>query len=267
MGYTLVEQKDSTKQRKIITHIPNNHISGVILKNISSAALKGMLFAGVLSVAAIAAVACANGSPTNPDESLSPQTVARPVEPAPSLHEHKPIPNSALEPSWEPGSPAASSGDLAASGNSKSEAPTEAIPSGESIVAAAIAAPEPSPADVATASSQEATPTTTVIPPSAAASEATPTVEPAVVPVHIALKSSKEVTIDFSQFRQMIPRDAIAPIYEPKFVAADKSPLPGSELVIGVELNGESRAYPVGPLNDREMVNDVVGGIPILVSW
>ena len=65
----------------------------------------------------------------------------------------------------------------------------------------------------------------------------------------------------------MIPRDEIAPIYEPKFVSADKSSIPGTELVIGVALNGESRAYPVGPLNIREMVNDVVGGVPILVSW
>jgi hypothetical protein len=39
------------------------------------------------------------------------------------------------------------------------------------------------------------------------------------------------------------------------------------ELVIGVEINCESRAYPVGPLNRREMVNDVVGGVPILVTW
>ena len=37
--------------------------------------------------------------------------------------------------------------------------------------------------------------------------------------------------------------------------------------MIGVAINGESKAYPVGPLNFREMVNDVVGGVPILVSW
>ena len=36
---------------------------------------------------------------------------------------------------------------------------------------------------------------------------------------------------------------------------------------MGVEINGESKAYPVGPLNYREMVNDVVGGVPVLVTW
>ncbi len=39
------------------------------------------------------------------------------------------------------------------------------------------------------------------------------------------------------------------------------------DLVIGVAINGESKAYPVGTLNFREMVNDVVGGVPILVTW
>ena len=38
-------------------------------------------------------------------------------------------------------------------------------------------------------------------------------------------------------------------------------------LVIGVAINGEAKAYAVGPLNSREMVNDTVGGVPILVTW
>ena len=73
--------------------------------------------------------------------------------------------------------------------------------------------------------------------------------------------------VDFNQFRQLLPRDAIFPFYEPTFVDADSADLDDGELVIAVEINGESRAYPVGPLNFREMVNDVVGGVPILVSW
>ena len=35
---------------------------------------------------------------------------------------------------------------------------------------------------------------------------------------------------------------------------------------MGVEMNGESKAYPVGPPSWREMVNDEVGVVPILVT-
>jgi hypothetical protein len=68
-------------------------------------------------------------------------------------------------------------------------------------------------------------------------------------------------------WNQLLARDAILPIYEPEFVSAQDAPYDDDELVIGVELNGEARAYAIGPLNSREMVNDTVGGIPILVTW
>jgi hypothetical protein len=66
---------------------------------------------------------------------------------------------------------------------------------------------------------------------------------------------------------QLLARDAILPIYEPEFVSAQDAPYADDELVIGVELNGEAKAYAIGPLNSREMVNDTVGDIPILVTW
>ena len=81
------------------------------------------------------------------------------------------------------------------------------------------------------------------------------------------LNSTKQIEADLSELRQLLPRDQIEPIYEPRFVSAGQSSLKSDELVIGVEINGESKAYPVGPLNAREMVNDTVGGVPILVSW
>ncbi len=81
------------------------------------------------------------------------------------------------------------------------------------------------------------------------------------------LSDRKEVRVDFGKYRQLLPRDAINPIYEPRFVTAEKAGLDQGELVIGVELNGESKAYPIGPLVRREMVNDTVGGVPILVTW
>ena len=66
---------------------------------------------------------------------------------------------------------------------------------------------------------------------------------------------------------QLLARDAILPIYEPEFAPADEAPYSDEELVIGVAINGEAKAYAIGPLNSREMVNDTLGGRPILVTW
>ena len=76
-----------------------------------------------------------------------------------------------------------------------------------------------------------------------------------------------DVDVDFSKFRQLLPRDAIFPIYEPRFRPGQVTSLPPGDLVIGLEIKGEAKAYPIGPLNRREMVNDVVGGVPVLVTW
>ena len=39
------------------------------------------------------------------------------------------------------------------------------------------------------------------------------------------------------------------------------------ELVLGVEIDGDARAYSVPLLSNHEIVNDVVGGKPIAVTW
>ena len=70
-----------------------------------------------------------------------------------------------------------------------------------------------------------------------------------------------------SAYDQRLSRDAIPPVYTPQFVAAAEAPLQPDELVIGLVIDGEARAYPVTTLNRREMVNDVVGGTPVLVTW
>lgn len=68
-------------------------------------------------------------------------------------------------------------------------------------------------------------------------------------------------------FPTLLPYDAIRPIYEPEFATANEAPLEDDELVIGISLNGESKAYPITVLRSREMVNDELGGKPILVTW
>lgn len=73
--------------------------------------------------------------------------------------------------------------------------------------------------------------------------------------------------VDTSRFRQLIDRDVIVPIYDPLVVSAAESGFNPDELVMGVALNGEARAYPVSMMRSREIANDEVGGIPILVTW
>ena len=68
-------------------------------------------------------------------------------------------------------------------------------------------------------------------------------------------------------FRQLLPRDAIRPVYEPEFASAGLVRWPGGTQVIGVTSGDEAKAYPVSFLNRREMVVDSINGIPILVTW
>ncbi len=68
-------------------------------------------------------------------------------------------------------------------------------------------------------------------------------------------------------FRQLLPRDAIAPVYDPEFLSGAAVDWPASAQVIGVVSGDFAKAYPVSFLNRREMVIDEIDGIPILVSW
>ncbi|WP_049980947.1 DUF3179 domain-containing protein [Halolamina rubra] len=64
--------------------------------------------------------------------------------------------------------------------------------------------------------------------------------------------------------RQVVPKDAIPSVDDPEF--RDTHPEPGDE-VVGVEIDGEARAYPIRYLNYHEIVNDRVGGVPIAATW
>ena len=63
-------------------------------------------------------------------------------------------------------------------------------------------------------------------------------------------------------------RDSIPPIHDPKFVTpgelTDVGPL---EPVVSLIIGDEARAYPLSILLWHEIVNDVVGGVPVLVSY
>lgn len=67
----------------------------------------------------------------------------------------------------------------------------------------------------------------------------------------------------------LLPKDGIPSIDNPQFYGveeADGEYLP-DELVLGVSLNGDHRAYSTSLLNSHEIVNDTVGGEPIAVTW
>ena len=64
------------------------------------------------------------------------------------------------------------------------------------------------------------------------------------------------------------PKDGIPSIDSPKFAkAADERSIPDQEPVIGLEINGEARAYPIRVLMWHEIVNDTVGGVPVAVTY
>jgi hypothetical protein len=67
----------------------------------------------------------------------------------------------------------------------------------------------------------------------------------------------------------LLPRDAIPAIDDPQFLAAAEADTEYApdEMVLGVSLNGESRAYSTSYLDRHEIVNDAVGGQKIAVTW
>jgi hypothetical protein len=64
------------------------------------------------------------------------------------------------------------------------------------------------------------------------------------------------------------PMDGIPAIMEPRFLAAAEAGfLAGDDMVLGLSVNGDARAYPLRILSWHELVNDTVGETPVLVSW
>lgn len=75
--------------------------------------------------------------------------------------------------------------------------------------------------------------------------------------------------VRFEEFDPRVERDGIIPIKEPTFIdvaeAIDVYEV-GSP-VVHVEINGDVRAYPLAILIWHEVINDVVGGVPVLVTY
>ena len=76
-------------------------------------------------------------------------------------------------------------------------------------------------------------------------------------------------TVPYSEIRSIIPRDNIPSIDEPSFVAPFEASawLSDVEPVVSLEISGDARAYPLQILTWHEIVNDVVGDVPVAVTF
>ena len=64
-----------------------------------------------------------------------------------------------------------------------------------------------------------------------------------------------------------VPRDGIPSIDDPAFVPVVEAELPANEPVIGLIVEGDARAYPLRILIWHEIVNDLVGRVPVAVTY
>ena len=68
--------------------------------------------------------------------------------------------------------------------------------------------------------------------------------------------------------RQVL-KQPIRPITEPKIVSASDADIQDNELVIGLQLDGQARAWSINQLTGprREIINDELAGTAIAATW
>jgi len=96
---------------------------------------------------------------------------------------------------------------------------------------------------------------------------ATPT--PSLIPTPTATEETPYFGLTPNQIVTLLPKDAIPALLDPKFTSVESvlGRMDDFEHVIGVYINGDARAYPIRMLSRHEIVNDVVGGEYIAVTW
>jgi len=57
------------------------------------------------------------------------------------------------------------------------------------------------------------------------------------------------------------------PVRHPGFEAASQTKLDSGEMVLALSFNHDARAYPVREIAYHHIVNDVVGGVPVAVTY
>jgi len=66
---------------------------------------------------------------------------------------------------------------------------------------------------------------------------------------------------------QILERGKIAAIVDPEFVSADEAQIAADAWVLGVEIDGQARAYSLNLLNRHEVVNDQIGERSFAAVW
>ncbi len=75
--------------------------------------------------------------------------------------------------------------------------------------------------------------------------------------------------IDGDRMYHILSQDGIPAIDNPEFVSVKEAGkfMKKDELVMGLVINGDARAYSTWHLDRHEIVNDYVGGTYISVTW
>ena len=75
--------------------------------------------------------------------------------------------------------------------------------------------------------------------------------------------------VPLEEFNTLVIRDGIPPIDTPRFWGKEKSMQAffEHEPVIAMEINNEAKAYPLSVLMYHEIANDLVGGVPVSVTY
>ncbi len=74
---------------------------------------------------------------------------------------------------------------------------------------------------------------------------------------------------DGDEMYTVLPPGTIPAIDEPEFISGEaaRAQMAGSELVMGIVVGGEARAYSAWQLDRHEIVNDRIAGSAIAVTW
>ncbi len=74
--------------------------------------------------------------------------------------------------------------------------------------------------------------------------------------------SDDDISASYQRDSRFVPLD------NPDFIAADEAGfLDAEDLVLGLTIAGESRAYPISMMTYHHIVNDTIGGRPILITF
>ena len=201
--------------------------------------LRFILAGGVLAVGGLAALACG--------------PAAAPVEPRPTA---APIAATATPAVGRPTAPGPAMATAAGT-------PTVAPPTAAATTTSAGTA-------AATPTQAAAVPTSTPIPTPPAAGDWEQELRAAgLYPGEWQTDFSKRSVPYAEIFSGGVPRDGIPPLDNPQFttVADADQWLEAQEPVIAFDLNGDAKAYPLQILTWHEIVNDTVGGVPVVATF